>query len=209
MWHICSLSSMMLSSWQASPRVARIRTHAHAHTCAHTHTCTHRHTHAHRHTHTCTHRHTHMHTRTALAGAVDRCESRALSSQKEWCQGCIRWDDERASVFASGPEMSCFSLKRSIREQRVNRARQSSVWWRWDKAEVPVLLIEAIFISLRTDESCWSLHPQLALSALTKGCLFFFLGQMPFLGCQVFDSFWPVGWRSTSKKFSWINKILL
>ena len=152
----------MLSSWQAPLSVARIRTHTH------TYMCTHMHTHMHTHTHTCT--------RTALAGAVDQRESRTLSSQKEWCQGCIRWDDERASVFASGPEMSCFSLKRSIREKRVNRARQSSVWWRWDKAEVPVLVIEATFISFRTDESCWSLHPQLALSALTKGCLFFFSG---------------------------------
>ena len=68
---------------------------------------------------------------------------------------------------------------------------------------MPILLIEAIFISLRSDESCWSFRPHLALSALTKG-FFFFLGQMPFLGCQLFDSFLPVGWRSTCKKF--LNK---
>lgn len=35
------------------------------------------------------------------------------------------------------------------------------------ESKVPILLIEAIFISLRSDGSCWLFHPHLVLSAFT------------------------------------------
>lgn len=82
---------------------------------------------------------------------------------------CLLWmnyansavDDERPSVFAPCHEMSL-----------IIKEKEEKVWGKWYRwifpldgdrksreSEVPILLIEAIFISLRSDESWWRVVP--------------------------------------------------